>query len=172
MARLMGWVTPMQEPKRKNRFEVLLENDLRLAAFSIGLPKYNIEDVKIHRMHNLYKVAGSKVTYEDITIKFYDFVDNKAGRKLDDWHKQVYNINTSLMGFPAEYKRNLTILMYGPDNSVVESWLLVGAWPKTVSRPDLDWSDAAGVIEVTLTLAIDEAKLILSSGAVQLWVST
>lgn len=161
--RLMGWVSNMQEPKRLNRYELLLEDELRLTCKSATLPKISVEDVQIHRMHNLYKVAGSKVTYDEITLTFYDFVDNKAGRKLDDWHKQVYNINTSLMGFPSQYKKNITLLMYGPDHSVVESWLLVGAWPKTVTRKDLAW-DSTETQEVTLTLAIDEAKLILSSG--------
>lgn len=162
--RLMGWVSNSQEPKRLNRFELLLDDELRLTCKAAGMPKVNVDDVPIHRMHNLYKVAGSKVTYDDINLTFYDYVDNKAGRKLDDWHKQVYNINTSLMGFPAQYKKNITLLMYGPDHSVVESWLLVGAWPKNISRKDLTWEDSNGVQEVSLTLAIDEAKLILSSG--------
>jgi hypothetical protein len=161
--RLMGWVSNTQEPKRLNRYELLLDDELRLTCKSATLPKINVEQVEVHRMHNLYKVAGSKVTYDDITLTFYDFVDNKAGRKLDDWHKQVYNINTSLMGFPAQYKKNITLLMYGPDHSVVESWLLVGAWPKNISRKDLAW-DSNESQEVTLTMAVDEAKLILSSG--------
>ena len=161
--RLMGWVSNTQEPKRLNRYELLLDDELRLTCKSASMPKVSVDQVDIHRMHNLYKVAGSKVTYGDITLNFYDFVDNKAGRKLDDWHKQVYNIDNSLMGFPAQYKRNITLLMYGPDHSVVESWLLVGAWPKDISRKDLNW-ESKDPQEVTLVLAVDEAKLILSSG--------
>ena len=158
--RLMGWVSNVQEPKRLNRYELLLEDDLRLTCKGVDMPSIGVDQVEIHRMHNKYKVAGSKVTYGEIKLTFYDFVDNKAGKKLDEWHKQVYDINTSLMGFPAQYKRNLTLLMYGPDHSVVESWLFIGAWPKDITRKGLAWEQSQDGQEVTLTLSIDEAKLI------------
>lgn len=161
-SRLMGWVSNTQEPKRLNRYELLLEEDLRLACKSVSMPSIAVGQVEIDRMHNKYKVAGSKVTYGDITLIFYDFVDNKAGRLIDSWHKKVYDIGTSLMGFPVKYKRDLTLLMYGPDNSVVESWGLVGCWPKEITRPTLSWADGQGVVEVTLQLSIDEAKLVIS----------
>lgn len=161
--RLMGWVNPFQEPKRLNRFELLLSDDLRLTCNSCSLPNITLEPVEIHRMHNKYKVSGSKVTYGDVTLKFYDFVDNSAANALDSWHKSIYNLENSLMGYPKDYKRNLTLLMYGPDHSIVESWLFVGAWPKDISRPVLDWTNSNGVIEVTLSLSIDEARLVLSS---------
>lgn len=158
----MGWNSNMQEPKRTNRWELLLEDDLRLACFGASIPKVSFEEVPIDRMHNTYKVSGSKVKYADITLKFYDFVDNHAGRALEAWHKQIYNIDTSLMGYPVEYKRNISLLLYGPDHSIVESWDLVGAWPSDFSRPELDWKSATGVIEVSVTLKIDEAKMVLS----------
>jgi hypothetical protein len=161
--KLMGTVNNLQQPKQLNRYEILLEDSLRLTAKSISLPKINIGQAELHRMHQLYKVAASKVTYDDITITFYDFVDNKAASSVYAWHQQVYNLGTSLMGFPSQYKRDLTILVYGPDHSVVESWLLVGAWPKDMSRKGLDWTNAGNdTQEITLTLAIDEAQLIVT----------
>ena len=163
--RLMGWVSNTNEPKRVNRYEILFTDDLRLTCKSANIPDINIDKQEIHRMHNLYKVAAAKVTYGDFTCSFYDFVDNKASAALDTWHKQVYNRDTSLMGFPADYKQNLTLLVYGPDHSVVESWLLVGAWPSDIKRSStLDWTDNGKPIEVNVTFHIDEAKLILSSG--------
>lgn len=160
--RLMGWTNNVQEPKRLNRYEVLLDDELRLTCKSVTIPTRTVEPVEIHRMHNKYKVAGSKVSYDTVTLIFQDFVDNKSAKKLDEWHQQVYNLGTSLMGFPAQYKKNITVLVYGPDHSVVESWLLVGAWPSSISREGLKWDDASGVQSVTVTLNIDEAKLVLS----------
>ena len=162
MVRLMGWNSNLEEPKRLNRFELLLEDDLRLACFSATMPKVAFEEVPIDRMHNVYKVSGSKVKYEDMTLKFYDFVDNLAGRAIENWHLQIYNLNTSLMGYPREYKRDISLLLYGPDHSILETWNLVGAWPSNFSRPDLDWKSSTGIIEVTLTLKIDEAAIVLS----------
>lgn len=162
MTRLMGWTSNLQEPKRTNRYELLLDDDLRLTCRSVTMPNITVDAVDIHRMHNKYKVAGAKINYSDITTVFYDFIDNKAGKKLDEWHKQVYNRDTSLMGMPAEYKRNITLLMYGPDHSVVESWLLIGAWPKEITRPGLDWTTNGTPIEVTMLLSVDEVKQILS----------
>lgn len=164
--RLMGWTSNVQLPKSLNRFEVLFsDDDLRLTCHSASVPTFTVGETPIARMHNVYKVAGAQIKFDKIDFAFYDFVDNKAGRKIDDWWKQVYDINTSLMGFPGQYKRNLTLLLYGPDHSVVESWLLVGCFPTSISRSGLDWKTGDGVQEVKLTVSIDEAKLVLSSGA-------
>lgn len=161
--RLMGWVSNLQEPKRVNRFELLLTDELRLTCNSCSIPSIDIDAVDVHRMHNKYKVAASKVSYGDVTVKFYDFVDNTAANALKEWHRQVYDLDTSLMGYPKDYKRDITLLMYGPDHSVVESWLLKGAWPKSITRPsNLDWSNQTGLIELNVVLSIDEAKLVLA----------
>ena len=160
--RLMGWVSNTQEPKRLNRYELIIDDSLRLTCKSISMPKINLEKTEIHRMHNLYKVSGSKITYDDITCAFYDFVDNGAAQYIDNWHTQIYDIGTSLMGFPSTYKKNLTVVVYAPDHSIVETWTLVGAWPMTISRKDLSWEDGNGHQEITITLAIDEAQIIVS----------
>lgn len=159
----MGWVSNLQEPKRQNRYELLLDDSLRLTCNTCSIPSIDVESVDVHRMHNKYRVAGSKVTYGDVELKFYDFVDNLAANSIKEWHRQVYDINTSLMGYPQGYKRDITLLMYGPDHSVVESWLFKGAWPKSLKRSaGLDWSNSTGLIEINLTLTIDEAQLTLS----------
>ena len=131
--KLMGWVSNTQEPKRLNRYELLLTDALRLTCKATSMPAPTIEQTDIHRMHELYKVAGSKVTWNDLTFTFYDFVDNAAAGAIEAWHKQVYDVSTSLMGFATTYKQNITLLVYGPDDSVVESWTLVGAWHKPYS---------------------------------------
>jgi hypothetical protein len=158
----MGWVNNLAEPKRTNRFELLLEDDLRLTCHTVSIPGIKVEQVEINRMHNKYYVAGSKVEYDDVTLEFYDFIDNKAANALKDWYAKVYDQGTSLMGYPKDYKKDLTLLIYGPDHSVVESWLLVGAWIKDLKRPGLNWKDGTGTINITATLRIDEAKLTLS----------
>ena len=162
MAQLMGWTDNTQEPKRLNRYELLLTDNLRLTCHKCGIPKLNIDQVDIHRMHTYYKLAGSKINFDDISVTFYDFVDNAAATSVEAWWATIFNINTSLMGFASAYKQNVTLLMYGPDHSVVESWVLVGAWPKKYDRKDLDWSDGKGTQEITLTLAYDEAQVTLS----------
>ena len=77
-SRLMGWQSNTQEPKRLNRYELLLDDDLRLACKSVSMPTISVQQVEINRMHNKYKVSGSQVTYGDVTLIFYDFVDNKV----------------------------------------------------------------------------------------------
>lgn len=162
--RLMGWTNNLQEIKRTNRYELLIPGDdaLRLTCKSVTMPSTNVDQTLIHRMHLEYKVAGSKIHYPDVSVTFYDFVDNAAAKALEVWHTQVYDIGNSLMGFPSAYKRNLTLLVYGPDHSVVESWLLIGAWPKEFKRKDLSWETTDGQ-EVSLTLSIDEAQLVLTA---------
>ncbi len=159
---LMGWVSNTQEPKRTNRYELLLTDNLRLTCKSVTIPTIQVEEVDIHRMHNYYKVAGSKIEYTDVTVVFYDFVDGLAETAVEAWHNSIYNVNTSLMGFPQSYKQNVTLLIYGPDQSVVESWVFVGAWPKSFARKPLNWEDKNGVQEITLTLLVDEVTITVS----------
>lgn len=160
--RVMGWVSNLLEPKRTNRYELLLEDELRLTCKSVSLPQVSVEQVDIHRMHNKFKVAGSKVNYAEMSLTFYDFVDNKSARKLDEWFKQVYDIGTSKMGYPGQYKKDLTLIMYGPDASIVETWNLIGAWPKDLKKTDLSWENA-NPVEVSLTLVIDEFSQVFSA---------
>lgn len=164
--RLMGWTSNLQQPKALNRFEVLFNtDDLRLTCHSVSVPTFNVGNVEIARMHNVFKVSGSQIKFEKVELKFYDFIDNKAGREIDKWWTQVYDIKTSKMGFPAEYKRDLTILVYAPNNELVESWVLVGCFPSQISRSAYDWKSGDQVQEVNVSLSIDEAKLILSTTA-------
>ena len=159
---LMGWTSNVQEPKRLNRYELLLDDNLRLTCKSVTIPQISVEETDIHRMHTYYKVAGSKISYSDVTCVFYDFVDNAALTSIETWHTSIFDVATSLMGFPSAYKKNITLLMYGPDHSVVESWVLVGAWPKSFARKDLSWEDKDGHQEVTLVLAVDEVTITTS----------
>ena len=163
--KLMGWVNNLAEPKRANRWELLFNDDLRLTCHSAKIPNISVDKVEIDRMHEKYYVAGSKVTYGDVSLSFYDFVDNKAAAALQAWYTKIYDQGTSLMGYPQDYKQDVTLLVYGPDHSIVESWLLVGAWPVSLTRPsNLDWKagGAGDIRNIDVDLRVDQAKLTLS----------
>ena len=158
----MGWVNNLAEPKRTNRFELLLEDSLRLTCHTVSIPGIKVAEVSIDRMHEIYYVAGSKVTYDAVKLEFYDFVDNAASKALHAWYTTIYSQGTSLMGYPKDYKQNIQLLIYGPDHSIVESWLLVGAWPTDLTYGQMDWKDGTGVRNVSVNLRIDQAVLTLS----------
>ena len=160
--RLMGWTNNMAEPKRTNRFELLLEDDLRLTCHQVSIPSIKVTEVPIDRMHEKYYVASSKVEYDAVKLSFYDFVDNKAAKALLAWYAKVYEQGTSLMGYPADYKKDVTLLVYGPDHSIVESWLFVGAFPLDMVRGGMDWKEGTTVRNIEVNLRIDQAKLTLS----------
>lgn len=160
--KVMGWVNNLQQPKATNRFELLLQDELRLTCHSATIPNVSVEEVPIDRMHEKYYVAGSKVTFEDVNLEFYDFVDNAASKAIQDWYTSIYDQGTSLMGYPANYKRDITMLVYGPDHSVIESWLFIGSWPTTLTYGKMDWKEGTGVRNVSVKLRIDQAKLTLS----------
>lgn len=160
--KLMGWTNNLAEPKRKNRFELLLNDALRLTCHTVSIPSIQVDKVEIDRMHEKYYVAGSKVTYGDVKLGFYDFVDNSASKALQQWYGTIYSQGTSLMGYPQNYKQDLQLLVYGPDHSIVESWLLVGAWPVSLTYGEMDWKDGSGIRDVAVDLRVDQAILTLS----------
>ena len=160
--KVMGWTSNVQEPKRLNRFELLLSDELRLTCNTVSIPTISVGEVAIDRMHEKYYVAGSKVEYTEVKLTFYDFVDNKAARALQAWYTSVYDIGTYKMGYPKDYKRDLSLIVYGPDHAIIETWLFVGAFPKSFDRPGMDWKDGTGVRNISVSLRIDQAKLTLS----------
>ncbi len=160
--KLMGWTNNLAEPKRKNRFEILLPNSLRLTCHTVSIPNISVDKVEIDRMHEKYYVAGSKVTYGEVKLGFYDFVTNEASKELQAWYSKIYSQHTSVMGMPKDYKKDIQLIVYGPDHSTVESWLFIGAWPTSLTFGEMDWKDGTGIRDISVDLRIDQAVLTLS----------
>jgi phage tail-like protein len=67
-----------------------------------------------------------------------------SSTSLFDWYLKVEQ------GKVAEARKNATITVFGPDNSVVEEWKFKNAWPSAWKTADLDaTSDAIFTEEIT-----------------------
>ena len=56
------------------------------------------------------------------------------------------------------YKKDLTLNVLGPVGDVVSEWIIKGAFIKTMSQGDFDWS-APDTVELSMTIAMDYCVL-------------
>lgn len=96
-----------------------------------------------------YKEPG-RLTFADLTLER----GVTANRDLYDWFLQVADVVANAGRVNPDYKRDLDIVQYERDGSVLRRWSLVGAWPvKFVAG---EWSnDDDGVVIESVTLTYD-----------------
>lgn len=139
-----------REPKRKNRWilkfdNVPLANSNATEALAIDImqasrPSVSFDPIEVHRLNERFWFA-SKPNFEPINCLFYDFDKgkNSAAQILYAWSTSIYNPLTGGMGYAVTYKTNATLVMLGPDGTIIEVWDLFGAFPENVNYQDLTY---------------------------------
>jgi hypothetical protein len=137
----------------QNWFEVSVEGypNLIFAAQSIPLPTEGNETVEVHYANSKVYQAG-KATFEAGSFTFMDVLGLKTCNDLADWRKKVYDPDSGRIGWVTDYKKSITVTLYGPDGVAVSKWKLHGAWPSNVNWGQLDYNSSdKRSVEVTLT---------------------
>jgi len=122
------------EPQRQNNFsvEIPLDNadkDLVLMGLhGFTLPQQSNEVVEAEYQNEKRKVAG-QVTVEEGSLMLKDFVDTDTRGAILRWRKQVYNPQTGQIGMASDYKKELDVVLQGPDGENTRVAKLIGCWP-------------------------------------------
>jgi len=143
------------EPQRKNNFvmEFGVPNPddaevLRLSVKAGFLPNVENDDITIPWGNEERYVAG-KAKFAAGTVMFHDYVDQRTKEALMTWRRQVYNEVNGAIGLAAFYKREVRIIQFGPDGTILKTWKLVGCFPRKLNPGEADYSSGeANVIEV------------------------
>jgi hypothetical protein len=62
-------------------------------------------------------------------------------------------------GYSDFYKKDLTLNILGPVGDIVSEWVLKGAFIKTATFPEFNWSTENTPVELQIALGIDYAVL-------------
>ncbi len=163
-----------REPKRKNRWILKFDNvpladntaseALAIDIMSASRPSVNFEDFTVNRLNEQFHFAG-RPSWDPISCSFYDYDKGKssAAQILYAWFTSIYNPLTGGQGYAVTYKTNATLVLLGPDGTIIEVWDLFGAFPESVNWNDLNYGGSEGA-QVDMSLRFDYAVMQIDSG--------
>lgn len=144
--------TPVN-PRKKFNFGVEFEGLEKALVQRITIPSLEI-DVAEHGAGNILIKTGGMVKVGDLELNKLMFL-NKNENWAVDWFNSVSNMQQGSVGVPSEYKRNGYIIFYDTDQeSVLEKWQVIGAFPKMIEHDELDKSSSEDIIQ-KVTLSVD-----------------
>jgi len=117
---------------------------------STTLPESTVEETATFFCGNQYKMPSVRRT-QDWTVSFYINGDASILKKFIVWNLLLHNPRGGY-GKPSDFMSNQTIELLGLDGGVICTYKLFGAWPKTISQVDLDYTNnEMATFDVTFT---------------------
>jgi hypothetical protein len=123
----------------------------------VKAPSFDDTEIKLDHINTYRKIRGKR-EWKDIELTLYDPITPSAAQAVMDWARLSYESVTGRAGYSDFYKKDLTINVLGPVGDIVSEWIVKGAFIKSMSQGDFDWS-ADGAVELTLTLGLDYSVL-------------
>src|SRR5262245_14527595 len=156
------------EPQRAHNFAVEFSGipgpgDSDLLTLSIEtatLPRCTNEPVTLPYGNEEVFVAG-RARWEQGSMTLRDWIDRPVAQTLLNWRNIVYNPFTGSIGLATNYKKQASIVLFGPNSqegtpTYERVWKLVGVWPMDVSLASLDMS-RNDIVHITVVLRYDKA---------------
>lgn len=127
---------------------------------SASRPSFSLETPEMHHDQEVAYFAG-KQTFDEMSLEFYDVLEPDLTNRLYDWiaggvEQSVTNLSDATVSEPADYKVTVNLEMTDGQGETIDSWRLLGAWPKDTNWNDMDYSDT-DLQTVSVTLRYDRA---------------
>ena len=146
------------EPKMKNRFIMEIDGIPSYLIKTANRPSIQFETVTLDHINVKRKLKG-KGEWQDVEISLYDPIVPSGAQAVMEWVRLSHESLTGRDGYADFYKKDVDIYMLGPVGDKIENWKLKGAFILSANFGGLDWADATGVAEITVTLSYDYAVL-------------
>lgn len=141
-----------------NWFEIQIDGiseSLCVLANTINLPERSNPAIEVSFGNSKAKIAGM-VEFADASMTVMDAIVKDTQLEIQSWQDKIYNPETGAMGWVSDYKRDMVVVLHGPDGSYLRSTRYVGVWPSSVSFGELS-NESADKVMVTMTLSYDRA---------------
>lgn len=145
------------EPKVKNRFIMYMDNIPSFMVKTVSAPSFEDGEVKLDHINSYRKIRGKR-EWNDMDMTLYDPITPSGAQAVMEWARLSYESVTGRAGYSDFYKKDLTLNVLGPVGDVVSEWIIKGAFIKTMSQGDFDWSDPE-TVELSITVAMDYCVL-------------
>ena len=147
------------EPKVQNRFIISMA-DTGIQGFmvkNVKAPTFTDNSIKLDHINSYRKIRGKR-EWQDMDMVLYDPITPSGAQAVMEWARLSYESVTGRAGYSDFYKKDLTLNVLGPVGDVVSEWIIKGAFIKTMSQGDFDWS-APDAVELSITVAMDYCVL-------------
>lgn len=145
------------EPKRKNRWVLMIEGIDAYIIKSTSRPTVTTEEVEIPFVNSRRYLAG-KTTFNTIPVTLHDPIAPSGAQQVMEWVRTCYESVSGRAGYADFYKRDVQLKLLDPVGTVIELWDIKGAFATEVNFGELTYEDG-GPLEVSLTLRFDNAVL-------------
>ena len=141
------------EPKVKNRFYLYIDGIPAYLINKVGGISIDQGEIVLNHI-NIYRKVKGKAKWGDLTIGLYDPITPSGAQAVMEWVRLHHESVTGRDGYSDFYKKDLTLDILGPVGDVVSEWIIKGAYVKTATFGDYDWT-ADAAIELSVTIAMD-----------------
>ena len=145
------------EPKVANRFIMYIDGIPSYMVKGVASPSFTDNVIKLDHINTYRKIRGKR-EWQNMTLSLYDPITPSGAQAVMEWARLSYESVTGRAGYSDFYKKDLTLNVLGPVGDVVSEWIIKGAFIKTMSQGDFDWS-APDAVELSITVAMDYCVL-------------
>ena len=145
------------EPKRKNRWVLMIEGIDAYIIKTASRPQVTIEEVEIPFINSRRYLAG-KATFSAMAVTLHDPIAPSGSQQVMEWIRLHFESVSGRSGYADFYKRDIQLKMLDPVGTVIELWDIKGAFIVDANFNDVTYEDGAPV-EITLSLRYDNCVL-------------
>jgi len=145
------------EPKRKNRWVLMIEGIDAYIIKTTARPTITIEGQEIPFINSRRYVAG-KAEFGTLAVTLHDPIAPSGAQQIMEWIRTHWESVSGRAGYADFYKRDIQLKMLDPVGTVVELWDIKGAFITSATFGDLSY-EGADLAEITLELRFDNCVL-------------
>tara|TARA_R100000005_G_C4996997_1_gene203774 strand:+ start:2058 stop:2561 length:504 start_codon:yes stop_codon:yes gene_type:complete len=140
-------------PKVSNRFVLSMNDISSFLVKKVTRPSVTFGEIVLDHINTKRKLQG-KMDWNDVTMTLYDPIIPSGAQAVMDWVRLGYQSQTGVAGYPAEYKKDITVDGLDPAGNICENWKLKGAMIISTEMGEYDWANDQP-LEMSITLKYD-----------------
>ena len=141
------------EPKQKNRFILFVDGFPAYIMKGVGAVSVTQGGVALNHI-NVQRYVKGKTIWNTIEFTLFDPITPSGAQAIMEWARLAHESVTGRDGYSDFYKKDLQLDILGPVGDVVSQWIIKGAYCKTATFGEYDWS-ADAAIDLNITIAMD-----------------
>jgi hypothetical protein len=145
------------EPKRKNRWVLMIEGIDAYIIKSAARPQVTTEEVAVPFINSTRYLAG-KTTFGQMAVTLHDPIAPSGSQQIMEWIRLHFESVSGRSGYADFYKRDIQLKMLDPVGTVIELWDIKGAFILDANFNEVTYEDG-NPVEITLSLRYDNAVL-------------
>ena len=124
--------------------------DISVLCESVSLPGRLLQTIEYDALDRTPRKLPTQVIDEDVSMSFLLTNDYYMKKMFDRWQESIIDVDSHLVSYPSEYKRDVIIQQLDQNNTPVYGVKLINAFPSAVNSIELsnESSDAKHSLNV------------------------